>query len=132
MKPFELPPSPWQKRQFESQDSRVPFLACLQPRRHRLGPWRRASLFDRDGGDANGGFGMRDPIVGCPAARGRRLAAAEGSRRLPAAPQPHRLDRDRVIWEHLSPRSPSRYTALDKPVLEFKEFCSRFMEAVVA
>jgi phenylpropionate dioxygenase-like ring-hydroxylating dioxygenase large terminal subunit len=128
---FELPPSLWQRRQVESQDSRVPFLArAFSP-----------GVIVSDLGGAH-----PYSIVTAATPTGDSECVIRLSVALPPAEdgsQPRKdlidfllrrsragLDRDRVIWEHLSPGSPSRYTALDKPVLEFKEFCSRFIETV--
>ena len=42
------------------------------------------------------------------------------------------LERDRMIWEHLSPMASPRYTPLDAPVREFRDFTARFEEAELA
>ena len=38
------------------------------------------------------------------------------------------LEKDNMIWEHLSPDAPPHFTARDEPVIEFRKFCQDFME----
>jgi hypothetical protein len=42
------------------------------------------------------------------------------------------LERDRLIWEHLAPAVNPRLTPGDAPVVAFREFCRRFVEAPAA
>lgn len=38
------------------------------------------------------------------------------------------IEKDRVIWENMSITSPTRLTARDAAIVEFRKFCQRFHE----
>jgi hypothetical protein len=129
---FELPPSLWQRGQSGPEAGCVPFLA------RAFSPGIIVS-------DLGGSHPYTVITAATPLPDGDcviRLSLALPPTADGGPPRPELidfllrrsragLDRDRVVWEHLSPTSTARYTALDAPVREFREFCARFLEGAL-
>jgi phenylpropionate dioxygenase-like ring-hydroxylating dioxygenase large terminal subunit len=126
---FTLPPSNWQRTQTEEHAGRVDFVA------RAFSPGLVVS-------ELTGPHPYTVITAATPCSDGSCIIRLSLGIPLPEAATPDRdsliefllrrsrsgLDRDRVVWEHMSPGISPQYMDADETVVAFRHFCVRFTE----